>query len=80
MVKQKVVLVAGVPSGIGEAVALLLSSRGFHVFGTVRHLMSDWDRPAGNLEFVELDVRDETSVKACVRSVLNRTERIDVVV
>ncbi len=58
MCDQKVALVTGVSSGIGRAVALLLSSRGFRVFGTVRHL-SDSDTPARNLEFIPLDVRDE---------------------
>ena len=76
---QKVALVAGVSSGIGRAVALLLSSRGFRVFGTVRHL-SPSDRRSGNLDFIPLDVRDEESVEACVRSVLDQARKIDVVV
>jgi NAD(P)-dependent dehydrogenase (short-subunit alcohol dehydrogenase family) len=76
---QKVALVTGVSSGIGRAIALLLSSRGFHVFGTARH-PADSDSPTSNLELIEADVRDEESVKACVQSVLHHTGRIDVVI
>jgi NAD(P)-dependent dehydrogenase (short-subunit alcohol dehydrogenase family) len=50
----KVALVTGVSSGIGRAVALLLSSRGFHVSGTVRHL-SDSDMQTENLELIQLE-------------------------
>src|SRR5260370_26206347 len=76
---QKVALVTGVSSGIGQAVALHLSSRGFLVFGTVRRL-SNSDTPAGNLELIRLDIRDEESVKAGVQSVLDQAARIDLVV
>jgi short-subunit dehydrogenase len=79
MSDQKVALVTGVSSGIGRAVALLLSSRGFRVFGTVRRL-SGSDTSTGNLELIQLDVRDERSVEACAQSVLDRANRIDVVV
>src|SRR5260370_41640152 len=74
---QKVALVTGVSSGIGRAIALLLSSRGFRVFGTVRHL-SDSDTRTGDLEFIQLDVRDGASVDVCVQSVLGQARKIDV--
>jgi NAD(P)-dependent dehydrogenase (short-subunit alcohol dehydrogenase family) len=76
---QKVALVTGVSPGIGRAAALLLSSRGFRVSGTVRHL-SDSDTRTGNLEFIPLDVRDEESVEECAQSVLDQARKIDVVV
>jgi NADP-dependent 3-hydroxy acid dehydrogenase YdfG len=37
MTRQTVVLVTGVSSGIGRAIAVLLSENGFRVFGTRRN-------------------------------------------
>jgi NADP-dependent 3-hydroxy acid dehydrogenase YdfG len=79
MNERKVALVTGVSSGIGRCIALLLASHGFHVFGTVRRL-DDLDSSTSNLEFIQLEVRADESVKACVKSVLGRAGRIDVVV
>ena len=79
MAEGKVALVTGVSSGIGRSIALLLASHGFHVFGTVRRL-DDLDSSTSNLEFIQLDVRDDESVNAGVKSVLGRAGRIDVVV
>jgi short-subunit dehydrogenase len=76
---EKTALVTGASSGIGRAVALLLSRNGFRVFGTTRRAS-----PPGNLrgdvEWVQLDVRDDNSVETCVRTVLERAGRIDVLV
>lgn len=79
MKEEKVALVTGASSGIGRAVALLLSRNGFRVFGTTRR-----SSPPGNLrgdvEWVQLDVRDDTSVESCVRTVLEQGGRIDALV
>jgi NAD(P)-dependent dehydrogenase (short-subunit alcohol dehydrogenase family) len=79
MGEKKVVLVTGVRSGIGTATASLLSEQGFRVFGTMRRLDGS---SAGlkNTELVQLDVRDEESVRSCVRTVLDRAGRIDALV
>jgi NADP-dependent 3-hydroxy acid dehydrogenase YdfG len=66
MNERKVALVTGVSSGIGRSIALLLASHGFNVFGTVRRL-DDLDSPPSNLEFIQLEVRDDDSVKAGVK-------------
>ena len=76
---QKVAMVTGVSSGIGRAVALLLSSRGFRVFGTVRH-WNDSETEDRVVELIQLDVRDAESVAACVEAALDRAGQIDVVV
>jgi NAD(P)-dependent dehydrogenase (short-subunit alcohol dehydrogenase family) len=77
MANQKVALVTGVSSGIGEATVRVLARDGYRVFGTVRS--SDGIVPAG-VERVSLDVRDEASIAAGVASILSRAGRIDALV
>src|SRR5712692_5112887 len=79
MTREKVALVTGVSSGIGQATASLLVDRGFRVFGTMRK-PSGTDGQLANVELVRLDVRDEESVRSCVRTVLDRAGRIDALV
>jgi NAD(P)-dependent dehydrogenase (short-subunit alcohol dehydrogenase family) len=75
---QKVVLITGASSGVGQSSARLLSQNGYRVFGTSRN-------PAGavampGVEMVALDVRADASVSACVTAVLKQAGRIDVLV
>src|SRR5437660_10229800 len=76
MIDKKVALVTGVSSGIGRATATLLSRRGFRVFGTMRK-PSEINGPLEGVELVRLDVRDEESVRSCLRTVLDQAGRID---
>src|SRR5256712_5608085 len=76
---KKVALVTGVSSGIGRATATLLSGRGFRVFGTMRK-PSEINGPLEGVELVRLDVRDEESVRSCLRTVLDQAGRIDALV
>ena len=79
MADKKVALVTGVSSGIGRATATLLSGRGFRVFGTMRK-PPETNTRYGDVELVGLDVRDEESVRTCLRTVLERAGRIDALV
>src|SRR5262245_32800988 len=74
----KVVLITGASTGIGRATAALLASRGYRVFGTARNLAHV--TPIPGVEMVELDVRDDESVEACLRAVLSKVDRIDVLI
>src|SRR5215467_5936162 len=75
---RRVVLNTSASSGIGWATAELVAARGKRVFGGVRAVATP--HPLARAELVPLDVRDETSVKACVEEVRNRAGRIDVLI
>lgn len=76
MSQERVVLVTGVSSGIGRAIAGLLSLNGFRVFGTAREKV-EAKGPLEEVELVTLDVRDTDSIASCVGKVLDRAGRID---
>lgn len=76
MTNQKVVLITGASSGIGQATAQLLEDKGFTVFGTSR-------KPDTNVhpyQMLPLDVRSDTSVQTAVQSILDQTGRLDVLI
>jgi NAD(P)-dependent dehydrogenase (short-subunit alcohol dehydrogenase family) len=75
-VRRPVVLVTGVSTGIGRAVAVELARRGHRVFGAGRRPEA---APPG-VEPVTMDVRDDDSVTAAVALVLDRAGRLDAVV
>src|SRR3954468_23393306 len=75
---QRVALVTGASSGIGEAGARALGDAGFTVYGTSRRGVAGGERDGGVV--LPLDVTDDESVAAAVREVLARSGRIDVLV
>jgi NAD(P)-dependent dehydrogenase (short-subunit alcohol dehydrogenase family) len=75
---DRVALVTGASSGIGEAAARALVGAGFTVYGTSRRAVAGEERDG--VVFVPLDVTDDQSVAVAVREVLDRSGRIDVLV
>lgn len=75
--KNKVALVTGASSGIGQAIAELLSRSGYIVYGTSRKGSSSEQR---NYKMIALDVNNEASTQAALREVIQAEGRIDVVV
>lgn len=73
---QSVVLITGASSGVGQSTARLLAQKGYKVFGTSRSS----SRIESAFEMVPLDVRIDDSVASCVKSVLDRAGRIDVLI
>lgn len=74
---EKVVFVAGASSGIGKACADYLKDQGYHVYGAARRVTPDMvagpgdtGQNGGFLRWLQLDVRDDSSVKAAVQKVL----------
>ncbi|MCP3728182.1 oxidoreductase [Paraburkholderia sp. CNPSo 3272] len=78
MSKSAVVVVTGVSSGIGRATAEKFAGRGCRVLGTVRSIATAV--PISGVELVEMDVRDDASVRAAIQSVIELAGRIDVLV
>ena len=79
----KVALVTGAGSGIGRAIARLSAQEGATVAAagrTPEHLAETAAGSAGAIVPVVMDVTDEASVARCVREVLERFGRIDVLV
>ena len=78
MSDQKVVLITGSSSGVGQSTARLLSQKGYKVFGTSRNPASA--QTISGVEVLALDVRSDDSVAACVKAVASGAGRIDVLV
>ena len=78
MSEQKVALITGISSGIGQSIARQLAQKGFAVFGTSRNPQGV--EPMPGVEVLPLDVCLDESVKACLEAVLAQVERLDVLV
>ncbi|MFP6850217.1 MAG: oxidoreductase [Pseudomonas sp.] len=78
MSNSNVVLVTGVSSGIGRAAAEQFVKQGCRVFGSVRSIANA--SPLAGVELVEMDVREETSVRLGIQSIIDQAKRIDVLV
>src|SRR5262245_20696362 len=72
---QRVVLVTGASSGIGEACAEYLAKRGFRVYGTSRR-----ESTRQGFSMLRMDVTDDASVALGIAAILEREGRLDVVV
>lgn len=78
MSDQKVMLITGASSGVGQATARLLAQNGYKVFGTSRNPATA--PTITNVEILPLDVCSDDSVAACVGTVTGRAGRLDVLV
>lgn len=76
--QPQIALVTGVSSGIGRATAQLLAQSGYRVYGTVRKISAEAEMPGVTL--LALDLRDEATVEAAVRSLIDKEKRIDALV
>ena len=83
---EKVALVTGSSSGIGLETSLSLARNGFHTFATMRDVSKDEEikeivrKENLNVEILQLDVDNEESVNEAINTVMERKDRIDVLV
>lgn len=77
--KSGIVLVTGTSSGFGQACAERLSLKGYRVYGTSRRAPIEPQETQG-VWLLQMDVRDDTSVRNGVQAVLQREGRIDVLI
>ncbi len=75
---QKVVLITGASSGLGLATALYLTKKGYSVFGTSRN-PKKFNRSIP-FELLPLEITNTNSIETCVAEVLNRKQRLDILI
>jgi NAD(P)-dependent dehydrogenase (short-subunit alcohol dehydrogenase family) len=76
----KVVLITGASSGIGKEAARTLKKTGSVVYGAARRSEMMKDLESDGIRVLQLDLTDEDSVEACVKSIIEREGRIDILV
>lgn len=74
---SKVVLVTGASSGIGKAIALFLSEKGYKVYGTSRNPKKT---EKFSFECIALDVLKVDTIKTAVDFILKKEGKIDVLI
>ena len=83
---QKVAIVTGSSSGIGQEVSLVFARNGFTTYATMRNiqkssnLKSILEREQLDIHFVQLDVTDENSVASAIQKISHERGRIDILV
>ena len=73
----KVVLITGISSGFGKAIAEILAAEGFQVYGISRSLP---DNLSKSIKVLQADVTDRASVQRAVSIVLKNEGQIDVLI
>lgn len=74
---SKVVLITGGSSGIGKSVGSYLTQKGFTVYGTSRTPERYIDSP---FPLVQLDVSNTDSIEKAIKTVINESGRLDVLI
>jgi NAD(P)-dependent dehydrogenase (short-subunit alcohol dehydrogenase family) len=79
-VRERVVVVTGATSGIGNACATLLAKKGARVYGTCRSPSSYSKKADEFFELLQMDVENDESVSKAAEHVISKESSIDVLV
>lgn len=78
MKQTKIILITGASTGIGKDTALRYIKEGHIVYGAARSIekMDDLVKAGGHA--IKLDITEQASIEACVKTVINAEGKIDV--
>lgn len=77
---EKVVLITGASSGMGESTAMQLSEKGYKVYGAARNVNKMKKLEDYGISIIPLDITNDTSIVECVNTILKREGRIDILI
>jgi len=77
---NKVALVTGASSGIGESTALKLKELGYTVYGAARRVGHMQRLTQSGIKILAMDVTDDASMQAGIEAIIAEFGRIDVLV
>lgn len=83
---NKVVLITGTSTGIGLYTSILLAKNNYKVYASMRDtgkkglLESEAGKNAVSINIVQLDVQVEESIRECVKNIIEKEGRLDVLV
>lgn len=77
---SKVALVTGASSGMGEITAVLLSQKGYKVYGAARRTDKMKSLEAKGVSVISLDLTKDESIVDCVNTILQKEGKIDILI
>lgn len=78
--QQKVALVTGASSGIGEATARKLNELGYTVYAAARRLERMHPLKQQGINIITLDVTDDASMQGAITEIITQSGRLDVLI
>jgi len=77
---NKVALVTGASSGMGEHTAIVLSQQGYKVYGAARRTNEMKSLESKGISIISLDLTQDESITKCVNTILEKEGRIDILI
>ena len=77
---MKVILITGASSGMGYETARILAQQGHRVYGAARRVQKIDELAQYGVQALPLDITNEASIIACVKEIISREGRIDVLI